>query len=140
MRHRPQTTVSRANVLLIDDDIQVRQALGKALVAENYLVQPAATGEEAVNEVLRGTIDIALLDLRLGKECGWNVYQQLYAIQPRLHVIVMTGWPQVTLNPGGLTPVATLCKPLDLVNLFATLARLSKGRRPQRVTSREAAQ
>src|SRR5881296_400001 len=95
----------KAKILLVDDDLRVSQALGEALqgFAENQ-------------------IDVALLDVHLGTENGWDVFRDLTALQPHLPVLVMSGDEDHTLGPAPATASVTrLEKPLDLHLLFQKL-------------------
>jgi DNA-binding NtrC family response regulator len=71
------TVPRKKNILLVDDDIAVREALVNALQTENYHVLQVADGEAAIQLLLDNPIDIALLDLGLENECGWDVFQQV---------------------------------------------------------------
>ena len=129
-----------ANILLVDDDLSVRQALGEALAVENYHVALAATGPEAVRHLEeRGEheIDAVLLDLRLGPEDGWNLFSRLTRMQPGLPVIIMTGTRGEQVPVSATDCVALLEKPLDLRQLFETLRDVTaeRERTQQRIGS-----
>jgi len=57
----------RANVLLVDDDVTVRQSLERVLTLENFRVVPVSNGHDALREFGQKHIDIVLLDLNLGE-------------------------------------------------------------------------
>ena len=57
-------------MLLIDDDLTVRQSLEQALTLENFLVVGVSNGIEALQEFGKKPIDVVLLDLNLGEESG----------------------------------------------------------------------
>jgi DNA-binding NtrC family response regulator len=112
------------NILLVDDDLHVRQALGEALSEENYQVALAADGPEAVRQLQqtgeRG-IDAVLLDLRLGLENGWTLLSHFNRLRPGLPVIVMTGTRGEQVPLCARECAALMEKPLDLHRLFETL-------------------
>jgi DNA-binding NtrC family response regulator len=110
------------SILLVDDDSQVREALGEALVDENYDVTLAANSQEAVHQLQETKrIDAVVLDLSIGTEGGWTLLSHLTTIQPALPVILMTGGRGEAL-PGSVRKcVALMEKPLDIRRLFATL-------------------
>src|SRR2546427_11598926 len=66
----PALMTKQTSILLIEDDLMVRQALGQALAVENYHVVPAANRHEALREVGQRQIDIVLLDLNPRGENG----------------------------------------------------------------------
>jgi two-component system, NtrC family, nitrogen regulation response regulator NtrX len=133
----------RTSILLVDDDSNVRQSLEQALTQEDFHVVPAANGREAMLGFGEHLIDVALLDVHLGTESGWDTCRELRQIHPRLPVIMMTGHAgEVTAGPEH--PVeAFLEKPLDLAQLIQKLGelvaenKLSKSaRRAKKATSR----
>jgi len=118
--------IKPTNILLIDDDLMVRQALGQALAMENYNVVPAANQHEALREVGQRPIDIVLLDLNPSSENGWETLERLTALQPHLPVVAMTARAeqhQPSSNANGLDVL--LEKPLNLTVLLQTLKELA---------------
>ena len=111
------------NILLIEDDPMVSQALGQALAVENYHVVPAANRCEALREVGQRQIDIVLLDLNPRGENGWETFQHLTALQPNLPVVAMTARPEQANSKTQRVDVL-LEKPIDLEVLIRTLNKL----------------
>jgi CheY-like chemotaxis protein len=112
------------NILLVEGDLMVRQALGQALAVENYNVVPAANGQEALHEVRQHPIDIVLLDLSPRGENGWETLQRLTTLQPHMPVVAMTARPEpANSNAHGVDVL--LEKPLNLTVLIRTLNKLS---------------
>src|SRR6266545_1356865 len=70
-------------------------------------------------------IDIALLDLNLGVETGWDTFQRLANLRPRLPIIVMSGRPDQFSHASARNAAGLMEKPLDLSYLFQKLAALS---------------
>src|SRR5438093_9556212 len=115
----------QTNILLIDEDTTVRQALGQVLTVENYRVVPAANRQEALREFGQNQIDIVLLDLNPRHENGWETLQRLIALQPHLPVIAMTARLELQ-EPCSAHGVDVLMeKPLNLAVLIQTLNELS---------------
>lgn len=114
----------QTNILLIDEDVMVRQALGQALVEENYNVVSAANRNEALLEVRQHPIDIVLLDLNPRRENGQETLERLSALQPHLPVVAMTARSEQTnSNTHGVDVL--LEKPLNLSVLLKTLNQLA---------------
>src|SRR6266478_313164 len=86
--------IRQRNILLIEGDLMVRQALGQALAVENYRVVPAQNQQEALREFSRQPIDqpidVVLLDINPRDENAWETVERLTALQPNLPVIAMT--------------------------------------------------
>ena len=118
------------NILLIEDDLMVRHALGHALASENYRVVPARNHQEALTELNRQPadqpIDIVLMDLNPPNENAWDTVEQLTSLQPNLPVVAMTtrAEEQVSISKA-ISVDALMEKPLDLPRLMATLNQLT---------------
>jgi DNA-binding response OmpR family regulator len=129
----------KKNILLVDDDIAVREALVNALQTENYHVLQVADGEAAIQLLLDNPIDIALLDLGLENECGWDVFQQLIEIHPLLRTIIISGEPERFDHSSAPKVADMMAKPLNLSALLNTLNKIAsespKGSSVSRKTS-----
>jgi DNA-binding response OmpR family regulator len=64
-------------VLVVDDERAIRRLLRMYLTDGGFTVAEAATGEEAIEQVRRGGIDIVLLDLMLPGMDGYQVCRRL---------------------------------------------------------------
>ena len=114
------------SILLIDDDLMVRQALGEALAEENYQVIPVANRIDALREIERRAIDIVLLDLNPRRENGWETLRRITALQPCLPVVAMTARPeQHEPNAYAYGVDLLLEKPLNLFVLIQALDELA---------------
>ena len=92
---------------------------------ENFHVVTASNGPDALGEFGRNPIDIVLLDMNLGPESGWDTFEKLRTIRPRLPIIMMTGHAQEQRpSPTGGMDVL-MEKPLDLPGLVSKLEELS---------------
>jgi len=118
------------NILLVEGDFMVRQALGQALSVENYRVVSVRNQQEAIkefsNQALDQPIDIVLLDLNPRNESAWQTVQHLTALQPDLPVVAMTArLEQYDSSCPDLSVDAVVEKPLDIVSLMQTLSDLT---------------
>jgi len=112
------------NILLVDDDASARDALERALVEADYGVVSALNGSDAIHQVQKHPIDIAVLGLGRNAENGWDTVQRLTECQPRLRLIVAGADSQGFAHPLASTAEALLEKPIDLPLLFETLKGL----------------
>jgi two-component system KDP operon response regulator KdpE len=75
------STMNGAEVLLVDDDQQVRRVLRMTLMSAGYTVFEARTGEEALEKVQAdGAADMILLDLRMPGIGGFEACRRIRAI------------------------------------------------------------
>jgi two-component system KDP operon response regulator KdpE len=57
--------MSNANILVVDDEPQIRRVLRSTLSSQGYVITDAKTGEEAVESVRRNKPDLVLLDVNM---------------------------------------------------------------------------
>ncbi len=111
-------------VLLVDDEVPVREALARLLTVENYAVISAANGGQARRAASENPADIALLDVNLQEENGWELAQDLLAMHPALPIVMITAQPDQSLHPLAPNVGAVMLKPLELDLLLGKIAQL----------------
>lgn len=111
-------------ILIVDDDEQIRESLGKVLRTEGYEVMLAADGQEGIGIFDTRRIDLVLLDLNLPGNGGWEVFGALTSSNPFLPIIIITG-REDQQDLAILAGVGTLMeKPLDVPLLVKTIAEM----------------
>ena len=115
----------RANVLLVDDDCNVRQSLQQVLTREEFGVVPAANRREALLGFHENPIDIVLLDIHLGEDSGWDTLREMRRTRPRLPVIVMSAYPDQAACCRAENIEVFMEKPLDMSLLVEKLNELT---------------
>jgi two-component system, OmpR family, KDP operon response regulator KdpE len=68
---------SKFNILIIDDEIQIRKLLRISLEAKDYKVLDAGTGKEGLVLISMNQPDVVLLDLGLPDENGLDILRNL---------------------------------------------------------------
>jgi two-component system, cell cycle sensor histidine kinase and response regulator CckA len=83
-----------ATLLFVDDETIQLHLMEKVLEREGYRVLTASDGAEAVEMHLRHQDEIAIviLDLQLPSINGWEAFQMMRKIQPRLKALFATGF------------------------------------------------
>jgi NtrC-family two-component system response regulator AlgB len=87
--------VKKLQVLVVDDEKNIRQTLGLFLERVGCEVHLASTGESALAALGRRGMDLAFLDLRLGAERGEDLLPRLLALAPALPIVVFTAYATV---------------------------------------------
>jgi len=82
-------------MLLVDDDEVFRERLAQALRQRGQEVVTAADGDEAVRAAGRGKLAAAVVDLRMPGMTGTELVPQLLRLQPKLRVVVLTGYGSI---------------------------------------------
>lgn len=79
-------------VLVVDDDKEHREALGRILSREGYAVILAADGREALEIVSRDAVELVITDLRMPDLTGMDLLRQVKAIRPETAVLLVTAF------------------------------------------------
>ncbi len=77
-------------ILLVDDESAIRRALRPPLVELGFQVVEASRGEEALQLLRSGPIDVVLLDVNMPGIGGVETLRRIRAFAPRLPVIMLT--------------------------------------------------
>jgi DNA-binding response OmpR family regulator len=101
-------------ILIVEDDRSVLESLTKLLEKEDYEVYPARDAIEAMDYFNSKPIDLVVLDINLGVDNGWQVFEAMTVKNPFVPTIVITAeWGQreqaVTFGVEGLIE-----KPIDV--------------------------
>lgn len=85
---------SPKTILIVEDDAQVLEVLRQMLEQGSYVVIGARDGLEAreIYSRQQGDIDLVICDMALPKFGGWTVYLMLKEINPRVKVILTSGY------------------------------------------------
>ena len=108
-----------ATILLVEDEIEILDAITEYLEREGYAVTRAVDGEEALRRVESERPDLVLLDVGLPGLSGLDVLQRLRQDHPRVPVVMLTGLDDEaqarrTLQMGAVDYIR---KPFDLGHL-----------------------
>ncbi|MHB8837256.1 MAG: response regulator [Candidatus Methylomirabilia bacterium] len=69
--------MAKRTILLVDDDVTLRELLADALEAEGYAILRAGNGEEGVGVALAGKPDLVISDIVMPVMNGWELCQTL---------------------------------------------------------------
>ena len=114
----------KKNILIVDDDAPIRQALRKVLKAEGYEVMLAADGQEGLDQFDSKHIDLLLLDLTLPAKSGWDLFERFSSTNPLLPIVIITGRHNQYKLAAAAGVSALMEKPLDVPLLLQTIAAL----------------
>ncbi|MCC6394750.1 MAG: response regulator transcription factor [Bryobacterales bacterium] len=71
---------ARANILVVDDERQIRRVVRVALEEQGYAVSEARSGEEAVEALARQPVDLVLLDMLMPVTGGMSACRAIRAL------------------------------------------------------------
>src|SRR5947199_1792784 len=112
------------SVLLIDDDADLRRALGEYFDRIGYEVAGAGTGEAGFEAFDRLRPDVVILDLHLPDVGGLDVLEQLKSREGSVFRITGPGDIETAVRAMQLGAEHFLTKPVDLNHLAAATARV----------------
>lgn len=112
-------------VVLIDDDLAMRQSTEQALQLAGHRVQALATAEEALDVAGPGLNGVVVSDIRMPGMDGMTLLQRLADRDPDLPVILVTGHAEVSLAVEAMRRGAYdfIEKPFTMAALNAVLKR-----------------
>jgi two-component system response regulator GlrR len=79
-----------ADILVVDDDPDLRQLLSLRLSAAGYKVSVAESGEEALAQIGMERPDLVISDLRMDGMDGLELFSRIHGAMPTLPVIILT--------------------------------------------------
>ena len=119
------TTPPCPHVLAVDDDPQIRALLSEYLGANELRVTAVATGREIDDAMARDTVDLVVLDVRLGSENGMQIARRLRE-SSAIPILMLTGRAEEADRVMGLELGADdyLTKPFSTRELLARIRAL----------------
>ena len=117
-------------ILIVDDETNIRKTLRIALEAMKNAVEEATGISEALRRFERAHFDLALVDLKLGEESGFNLLETLASRYPRLAVVIVTAFASIENAVDAMRRGAFdyLPKPFTPAQVRALLERLERVR------------
>jgi DNA-binding NtrC family response regulator len=113
------------NILVVDDEKNIREGLSKLLDLEGYRTLLAADGKEALATLERGDMDLVITDLKMPNLPGEELLRQVQGSMPGLPVIILTGHGTIESAVAAMKQGAYdyLTKPVDMGRLTLLVSR-----------------
>jgi len=130
----PMATKTRGKILIVDDELVVRDSLGKWFASEGYIARPAGGAREALELIQQLEFDIALIDIKMPGMDGMELQARLHEADPELTVVIMTGYASVetavqALKHGAYDYITKPVDPDELSHLVANALEHKRARR-----------
>ncbi len=111
---------AHATILVIDDDLALRQLVASTLKQEGYQVLTAADGQEGLRQMYQGHPDLLILDIIMPAMDGWTVCQRVREVS-NIPIIMLTAQSEPEEIVKGLDLGADdyLVKPFEMSVLLA---------------------
>src|SRR5579859_369106 len=132
-RERYMSAANKGRILIVDDELVVRDSLARWFAAEGYETRPVTSAREAL-ELADREWDLALLDIKMPGMDGIELEARLKEADPDLIVIMMTGYATVETAIQALKRGAYdyLTKPIDPDELSHLVGKALEHRRTKR--------
>jgi two-component system response regulator PilR (NtrC family) len=137
-------TLPAPSILVVDDELSMREFLELLLVQEEYEVSLASSGRQALGLIEKHSFDIVLSDIRLGDLTGLDVLRAARKKDSETVVVLISAYSTTeiaveAMNEGAFDFVP---KPFDNAELKATLKKalnlkLSGDKKPSQCTHSE---
>lgn len=83
---------TKANILFVEDEAELRNILRIVLEKEGYAVDVASTGQGAIGKVKKKKYDLIITDLRLPGMSGQEAIKRIEGIYPKIKFIIISGY------------------------------------------------
>ena len=125
---------TKGRILIVDDELVVRDSLGKWFTSEGYSARPVASAREALETIQQAEFDIALLDIKMPGMDGMELQARLKEADPDLTLVMMTGYASVETSVQALKRGAYdyITKPVDPDELSHLVANALEHKRARR--------
>jgi DNA-binding NtrC family response regulator len=106
---------TQGKLLIVDDELSVRDSLGKWFREEGYEVTTVEDASDALTRLAEQRWDAALVDIKMHGTDGIELQRRMHEVDPELVVIIMTGYASVETAVTALKNGAYdyVTKPLD---------------------------
>ena len=117
--------MASSRILVVDDELNIREALVTLLEKKHYQVRGAGTAEEALEELESATADLILTDLKMPGIGGIEFLRQLKQKWPEIEVLVMTAFGSIETAVEAMRCGAYdyLTKPIDRERLAVVVEK-----------------
>jgi len=129
-------TLAGVRVLIVEDEEGVRRPMARFLTRRGAEVEEAVDGVDGLGRLRAGAPDVILVDLRMPRMGGIELYAELEQERPELaaRVLFLSGDVSQLAEPGN-TPVPrerVLVKPVELAELERRIAAFVEERKASR--------
>ena len=82
-------------ILVVDDEMGIREGCKRALLKEGYEIDDAENGSAGLQKVKKDSYDLILVDLIMPGIAGLDLIQKVHKIDPEVILVVITGYATI---------------------------------------------
>jgi DNA-binding NtrC family response regulator len=115
----------KGSILVVDDELEIREGLELLLASEGYGVTSAATGEAGLARIEEQPFDLLLLDVSLPDRNGIDLLKEIRRRDPHLSVVLITAYGSIDMARAAFKSGALdyITKPWSNDELLAQVAQ-----------------
>jgi len=115
----------KPQVLIIDDDSDMRSTLSDILQEQGYKVRGYGKGKQALDWLRKNPFDVVIVDIKLPDADGMELVEHIRLINPESAVIMMTGYASVETAIEAMKEgaYAYIVKPFNIDELNAVIKK-----------------
>ncbi len=123
--------MSKASILVVDDEQEIREGLELLLGSEGYRVFLAENAQQGLAALDREPVDLLLLDVALPDRNGLDLLREIRSKDPALPIILITAYGSIDMARQAFKAGALdyITKPWSNDELLAQVAQAVEGRR-----------
>jgi ActR/RegA family two-component response regulator/glycine cleavage system H lipoate-binding protein len=123
---------NKRRILVVDDEITVCKSIRQAILSDEYEVDMALSGEEALKKDKEKPYDLIITDLMMPGISGLDLLKALREARPEVSVIMVTGYPTIktaveSVKMGAFDYLPKPFTPADLRGLVARAFKKAEG-------------
>ncbi|HZK61407.1 MAG TPA: response regulator, partial [Anaerovoracaceae bacterium] len=119
--------MNQTNILIVDDELNVRQLLSKILSKEGYTVYTAGDGVDALELFQTTNIDIIISDIKMPRMTGIELLHKIKQLDPDVGFILITAFATTETAIDALKSDAQdyVTKPFDFSEILMAVKKTS---------------
>ncbi|KXS52044.1 sigma-54-dependent transcriptional regulator [Marinobacter persicus] len=123
--------MAKAQILIVEDDHDLREALVTTLELAKYQVREAANGEQALASLAKGPVDMVVSDVNMPGMSGHELLGEVQRLYPGLPMMLITAYGQISDAVSAMQSGATdyLVKPFEPKVLVDAVSNIVGGSR-----------
>ena len=123
--------MAKAQILIVEDDHDLREALVTTLELAKFRVREAESGEQALSCLAEGTVDMVVSDVNMPGMSGHELLYEVQKLYPGLPTMLITAYGQISQAVSAMQAGAIdyLVKPFEPSVLVDAVSRIVGGSR-----------
>ncbi len=120
----------KTKILIVDDELIMRESLGGWLERDGYEVHKAASGEEALELIRNIRFDVLLVDIKMNGMSGIDLLKEVKSSDPDAAVVMITAYGSISSSIEAMKLGAQdyLLKPFDPNELGVLIEKILESR------------